>query len=143
MFSYSIKIRRLNKPGSKLKAFVSLTIDDIMQIEGYKIIEGSNGLFVTPPSHKGTVMEEGVSVEKYFDDVRFLGEQGLELSKEIKESILRQFNNSSESRVASAKAQVKAQVKAQSNEPSNDSAKSDSKSSATPERARKPLWGFS
>lgn len=139
MFSYSIKIRRLNKPGSKLKAFVSLTIDDIMQIEGYKIIEGSNGLFVTPPSHKGTIMEEGVSVEKYFDDVRFLGEQGLELSKEIKESILRQFNNSSESRVASAKAQVKAQ----SNEPSSDSTKSDSKSSATPERARKPLWGFS
>lgn len=139
MFSYSVKVRKINKPGLKLKAVATLIVDDIMHLEGFKIIQGSNGLFVTPPSHKGKVVEDGVEVEKYFDDIRFIGDQGLELSREIKETILKEYNSSSSSsRVASAQAQVKAQPKeSQASEPKETSTK------ATPDRARKPLWGFS
>jgi DNA-binding cell septation regulator SpoVG len=82
MFSYSFKIRKLNTP-SKLKAFVSIVIDDVMEVDGFKIVDGSNGLFVSAPSHKGTVMEDGVKVEKYFDDVRFVGEEGIAISNEL------------------------------------------------------------
>lgn len=140
MFSYSVKVRKINKPGLKLKAVATLIVDDIMHLEGFKIIQGSNGLFVTPPSHKGKVIEDGVEVEKYFDDIRFIGDQGLDLSREIKETILKEYNNSSSStsRVASAQAQVKAQPKEVE---SSDSKQAPAKT--TPDRARKPLWGFS
>lgn len=135
MFSYSFKIRKLNTP-SKLKAFVSIVIDDVMEIDGFKIVDGSNGLFVSAPSHKGTVMEDGVKVEKYFDDVRFVGEEGIAISNEIKQAIISQYNSGSDSastnntpaptRAAAAKAQT-----------------SVSKPKASKPATRKePLWGF-
>lgn len=92
MFNYSFNIRRLNS-GSALKAFVTLVIDDVMSIEGFKIVNGRNGLFVSVPSHKGTVTEEGQQVEKYFDDVRFLGDSGIEVGNEIKNAMLDAYNN--------------------------------------------------
>ena len=145
MFSYSVKVRKINKSGLKLKAVATLIVDDIMHIEGFKIIEGSKGLFVTPPSHKGKIMEDGVEVEKYFDDIRFVGDQGTELSREIKETILREYNNSSSStaRVASAQAQAKAQSKVSEGDSESNQASSKPKASSAPDRARKPLWGFS
>jgi DNA-binding cell septation regulator SpoVG len=96
MFNYSFNIRRLNS-GSALKAFVTLIIDDVMSIEGFKIVNGRNGLFVSVPSHKGTVTEEGQQVEKYFDDVRFLGDNGIEVGNEIKNAMLDAYNNQSSS----------------------------------------------
>jgi DNA-binding cell septation regulator SpoVG len=133
MFSYSFKIRKINTP-SKLKAFVSITIDDVMEVDGFKIIDGSNGLFVSAPSHKGTVMEDGIKVEKYFDDVKFLGEDGIAVSNEIKQAIINQYtseNNSNPSSVAPPRgAAAKAQTKL-----------SAPKSSA-PNARKEPLWGF-
>lgn len=138
MFSYSFKIRKLNKPGSKLKGFVTLVIDNLVEIHGFKIIEGSNGLFVTPPSHKGTVMEDGNSVEKYFDDVTFVGDEGMEISKEIKQAIISEYTSggasqSTPSRADSAKAHTPSPQKQNS---------TTSDSTSEPPRARKPLWGF-
>ena len=52
MFSYNIQVRKINKPGLKIKAVASIIIDDIMSIDGFKIIEGSKGLFVSVPNHK-------------------------------------------------------------------------------------------
>lgn len=92
MFNYSFNIRKLNS-GSALKAFVTLIIDDVMSIEGFKIVNGRNGLFVSVPSHKGTVTEEGQQVEKYFDDVRFIGDSGLEVGNEIKNAMLDAYHN--------------------------------------------------
>jgi DNA-binding cell septation regulator SpoVG len=136
MFSYSISVRPLNNQNSKLKAFVTVTIDDIMDIEGFKIIDGSNGLFVSVPSHKGTVTEDGVSVEKYFDDVRFKGEDGTSFAEELKSSIINQYNNRSQSssnhsnssRAATAAVNAKAAPAASAN--------------SKPPRDRKPLWGY-
>ena len=69
MFSYEIRIRRITNPNIKIKAVASLIVDGVMSIEGFKIINGSKGLFVSVPNHKGTIMEDGVKVDKYFDDV--------------------------------------------------------------------------
>jgi DNA-binding cell septation regulator SpoVG len=101
MFNYSFNIRRLNS-NSALKAFVTVIIDDVMSIEGFKVVNGRNGLFVSVPSHKGTVMEEGKQVEKYFDDVRFIGENGLEVANEIKDAILDAYNNNNSSNHSSS-----------------------------------------
>jgi DNA-binding cell septation regulator SpoVG len=113
MFSYDVKVRKINST-SNLKAFVTLVVEGVLEIDGFKVINGKNGLFVSVPSHKGTVMEDGQKVEKYFDDVRFVGEPGTE------------FSNESDA--------VKAKNTAQKQE--NPS------SSEGPSRTRKPLWGF-
>jgi DNA-binding cell septation regulator SpoVG len=135
MFSYDVKIRKINST-SNLKAFVTLVIEGLVEIDGFKIIDGKNGLFVSMPSHKGTVMEDGVKVEKYFDDVRFLGEKGIEFSNELKTSILNVYN-SNDSQTNNTPTQSQA-VKAKATADATQSASKDSE----PSRNRKPLWGF-
>ena len=134
MFSYRVKVRKINNP--KLKGVASLIIDDVIEIDGFKIINGSKGLFVSVPSHKGTIMEDGVKVEKYFDDVRFPGEQAQEVGQEIKQAILSEYNATADPLASNASQSnaVKAKRTAASN---NDSSKDSS-----PPRDRKPLWGF-
>lgn len=136
MFSYRIKVRKINS--AKLKGVAQLIIDDVIEIDGFKIIDGSKGLFVSVPSHKGTVMEDGVKVDKYFDDVRFPGEQGAEIAQEIKQAILNEFNSTSDP-LSSTASQSNA-VKAKQNAASSTSQSSSTNSS--PPRDRKPLWGF-
>ena len=139
MFSYSISVRPLNNSNSKLKAFVTVTIDNILDLEGFKIIDGSKGLFVSVPSHKGTVMEDGVSVEKYFDDVRFRGEDGISFAEELKASIINEYNNytppSSNSTTSNASRAATAAVK-------TSVTNSSTPTSSKPPRDRKPLWGY-
>lgn len=136
MFSYEVRIRRLNKSGIKLKAFATLIIDGVFEVDNFKVIEGSNGLFVSYPSHKGVIMEEGVQVEKYFDDVRFVGEEGKSVSDEVKAAIIAAYSGGSQntsyntSRADVAKAQAKPPAPAAPEDTSE------------PERTRKPLWGF-
>jgi len=139
MFSYDVKVRKINS-ASNLKAFVTLVVDNIVEIDGFKVINGKNGLFVSMPSHKGTVMEDGVKVEKYFDDVRFVGEPGTEFSNELKSAILDAYNDgdsaqsSNSSSTPSQSDAVKAKSTAQKQETSS--------TSDGPSRNRKPLWGF-
>ncbi len=46
-----VKVRRIKTDG-KMKAVVSITIDDCFVVHDIKIIEGSNGYFVAMPSKK-------------------------------------------------------------------------------------------
>lgn len=69
--TFSAKVRTITS-SSSLKAFATLIIDDVIAIEGYKIFDGRNGLFVTPPSHKG-IDKDGA--EKYYNDVNYLEER--------------------------------------------------------------------
>lgn len=46
-----VRIRKLREDG-KMKAVVSLTIDDAFVVHDIKVIEGQNGLFVAMPSRK-------------------------------------------------------------------------------------------
>lgn len=127
MFSYSFKIRPINK-ASKLKAFVTIVIDDVMEVDGFKIIDGSKGLFVSAPSHKGTVNEDGQQVEKWFDDVRFVGDNAMDIADEIKRAIIEQYNSNSytSNRATAASAHT-----------SNSNS---APASSRPSNSRKPLW---
>ena len=95
MFSYSIDVRRINS-NSKLKGIATVVVDDILELHGFKIIDGSKGLFVSVPSHKGSIMEDGVKVDKYFDDIRFKGESGKDFADELKQAIINSYNNASD-----------------------------------------------
>ena len=46
-----IRIREIEKEG-KMKAVVSVTIDDEFVVHDIKVIEGENGLFIAMPSRK-------------------------------------------------------------------------------------------
>lgn len=46
-----IRVRKMNKEG-KMKAVVSITIDDEFVVHDIKIIEGEKGLFMAMPSRK-------------------------------------------------------------------------------------------
>jgi stage V sporulation protein G len=137
MFSYSISIRKFKNPSSKLKAFVTVTIDDIMDLEGFKVIDGSKGLFVSVPSHKGTVEEEGVRVDKYFDDIRFKSDEGIAFAEELKRSIIEEYTKSGSGKTSTtsraATAATNSKVSTESSEETSDS---------KPPRSRKPLWGY-
>lgn len=46
------EVRISLRDDQKLKAFVSITLNDCFVIRGLKIIEGANGMFVAMPSRK-------------------------------------------------------------------------------------------
>lgn len=48
-----IRVRKLSK-NSKMKAVVSITIDDVFVVHDIKVIEGEKGLFIAMPSRKST-----------------------------------------------------------------------------------------
>jgi len=137
MFSYSFKVRKLNS-ASKLKAFVTLVIDDVLEIDGFKVIDGSKGLFVSVPSHKGTVMEDGIKVDKYFDDVRFQGEEGLSVGTEIKDAMLQAYMSDSGQSSSTKSDPVQSRATAAK-------AQANIKTAPAPKKAPardKPIWGF-
>lgn len=78
---------------SSLKAFATLIIDGLLAINGFKVIEGSNGLFVSPPSTKSNKPGED-GKDKYYDDVRYLDmteENTSELRDKVSEVILETY----------------------------------------------------
>ncbi|MGF7184166.1 stage V sporulation protein G [Desulfitispora alkaliphila] len=46
-----VRVRKINMEG-KMKAIVSVTLDDAFVIHDVKVVEGQNGLFVAMPSRK-------------------------------------------------------------------------------------------
>jgi stage V sporulation protein G len=49
-----VRIKLMDEPGDRLKAFCSITFDDCFVIRDLKIIEGASGPFVAMPSRKLT-----------------------------------------------------------------------------------------
>lgn len=47
-----VRIRKVEKEG-KMKAIVSITLDDEFVVHDIKVIEGDKGLFIAMPSRKG------------------------------------------------------------------------------------------
>jgi stage V sporulation protein G len=47
-----VRVRLVEKDGSKLKAVASITIDECFVIHDIKIIEGKEGYFISMPSRK-------------------------------------------------------------------------------------------
>jgi len=48
-----VRVRKVTKEG-KMKAVVSITIDDVFVVHDIKVIEGEKGLFIAMPSRKAT-----------------------------------------------------------------------------------------
>lgn len=144
MFSYSVNVRKISNP--KLKAICSLVIDGVLVIDGFKIINGSNGLFVSVPSHKGTIMEDGQQVEKYFDDIRFMGDTAGDVAREIKDAIIAAYNSDSPSAViSSSSSQQSSPTPPKATKAANLAAKQKAQASqakSSDSAPKKPLWGF-
>ena len=51
-----VRVRKVTKEG-KMKAVVSITIDDEFVVHDIKVIEGEKGLFIAMPSRKATAGE--------------------------------------------------------------------------------------
>lgn len=49
-----VRVKLMEEPGERLKAFCSITFDDSFVVRDLKIIEGANGPFVAMPSRKLT-----------------------------------------------------------------------------------------
>lgn len=47
-----VRIRKVEKEDSKLKAIASITIEDFFVVHDIKIIEGKDSLFIAMPSRK-------------------------------------------------------------------------------------------
>ena len=47
-----IRVYPLSKEDSTLKAFASVTFDDAIVVTGIRVIDGSNGLFISMPQSK-------------------------------------------------------------------------------------------
>ena len=48
-----VRVRKVTKEG-KMKAVVSITLDDVFVVHDIKVIEGEKGLFIAMPSRKAT-----------------------------------------------------------------------------------------
>ena len=70
-----MKISRMNKydADSKTKAFFDMETEEGIVVKGFSLVEGSNGLFASVPSHKG-------KDEKYYENVIMSKEQKKELN---------------------------------------------------------------
>ena len=125
MFSYSIKVKKVRNPKGKIVAFASLIIDDVLEVDGFKVINGSKGLFVSAPQHKGKDKEGN---DSWFEDVRFIGDETVRetVKTEIHKAIINEYQKSEGSQSRATAAQSHAAV----NENSTDG---DSNS-------RRPLW---
>ncbi len=53
MIITDVRVRKITKEG-KMKAIVSITIDDEFVVHDIKVIEGEKGLFIAMPSKKAT-----------------------------------------------------------------------------------------
>ncbi len=48
----SVKVRKIEKEGSRMKGIASVVLDDCFAIKDIRIIEGEKGLFIAMPSRK-------------------------------------------------------------------------------------------
>ena len=49
-----VRVRKVTKEG-KMRAVVSITIDDVFVVHDIKVIDGEKGLFIAMPSRKAVV----------------------------------------------------------------------------------------
>ena len=114
MFSYKVKVYPIQNPKSKIVAYASLLIEDVFEVTGFKIFNGTNGYFVKPPQHKGKNKEGG---EEWYDDVRFIGETAKDIREEVYQSVIAAFNTGARnaSQATSANLKAKDNAKASNN----------------------------
>ena len=68
--TFTAQVNNIPNPRGSLRAFATLIVNDILQINGFRIVEGRNGIFVSPPQTKGNKLDENGNAI-YYNDVRF------------------------------------------------------------------------
>lgn len=71
----SVKIRKFEREGSRMKGFASVVIDNAIAIHDIRIIEGDNGLFIAMPSRKTPVGDYKDTVHPINQEVRTIFEK--------------------------------------------------------------------
>lgn len=80
------KIHHLPENGP-LKAFVDLSIDDVLLIKGIRLVQGKKGLFVTMPQEKG-------KDKRWYDSIRCLDQEFRKrLNDEIMSAYTKEIDN--------------------------------------------------
>ncbi len=86
----SIKVKKEERAGSRMKARISILIDDVLAIHNIRVIEGKNGLFAAMPSTKREFTNEnGEKVVEHYDTVHPINS---EVRAMFNEEILKAYN---------------------------------------------------
>ena len=121
--------------------FASLLIEDVIQVDGFKIFDGSNGIFVKVPSHEGKNKE---GERAWYDDVKFIAEDGKPVDfkdkestaalcrDEIFKSIVDAYNNAGNSSQQSSDSTTTTTR--------GDAARAQSQDGNKSQSSRRPLW---
>jgi DNA-binding cell septation regulator SpoVG len=71
--TFGAKVTTLQNPKGALRAFATLVINDTIHVNGFRVLEGSKGTFVSAPQKKGSKPDEN-GKDVYYDEVRFVEE---------------------------------------------------------------------
>ncbi len=86
----SVKVKKEEREGSRMKGRASVLIDDGLAIHNIRIIEGKNGLFIAMPSTSREVENEnGETVTIHRDTVHPINP---EVRAMFEEAILNEYN---------------------------------------------------
>ena len=86
----SVKVKKEEREGSRMKGRASVLIDDGLAIHNIRIIEGKNGLFIAKPSTSREVEnEDGEIVTVHRDTVHPINP---EVRAMFEEAILKAYN---------------------------------------------------
>lgn len=81
----SVTIQKEEKLGSRVKGYAIIELDEVLKINGIRIIEGNSRMFAAMPNRK-------VGEDKYIDYVYPINK---ELREEIERAILEEYNKES------------------------------------------------
>lgn len=85
----SIKVKREEREGSRMKGRASVLIDDGLAIHNIRIIEGKNGLFIAMPSTSREEERDGEMITVHRDVVHPINP---EVRAMFEEEILKAYN---------------------------------------------------
>ena len=94
MISFTTEVFTIKNPKNKLRAYGSLLIDlqgeTKLKVKGFKIFEGSNGVFVKPPQTKGSDKEGN---DTWYDDITFMNDdENHTIRNEVYEDFVTTYN---------------------------------------------------
>ena len=73
----SVKIRKVEREGSRMKGIASVLLDDCFAVHDIRIIEGDNGLFIAMPSRKTPAGEYRDIAHPISQEVRTMFEKAI------------------------------------------------------------------
>lgn len=86
----SVKVRKEEREGSRMKGRASVLIDDGLVIHNIRIIEGKNGLFIAMPSTSRDIVNDSGESETVHRDI--VHPINTEVRKMFEETILKAYN---------------------------------------------------